>query len=272
MSHDPNDSQAGFPVEPADQPRGLREDDPHWIHMLKLAELGVTSSSLLHELRQPLFALKGYLQLLVSEGGGERPSDPRLERCLRLVNDMEQMASSFLDFSRVTEAKRIPLDVRAPVEAALGLLSGRFRRAKVELRLDLPSDLPVILGNPLTLQQVLVNMLGNAIDALTERDELPPRCIWVVAQRHSEGGVRLLVADNGTGIDPALAEQIFNYFFTTKPEGKGTGLGLAISASIVAAHGGLLRLIPTPSEPWVPEELSPRTVFELLLPGRKPLR
>lgn len=272
MSNDPHDPQTGFAQDASRLGRGLREDDPQWIHMLKLAELGVTSSSLLHELRQPLFALKGYLQLLVSEGRGEHPSDPRLERCLRLVNDMEQMASSFLDFSRVTESRMLPLDVRAPVEAALGLLSGRFRRAKVELRLDLPSDLPVVQGNPLTLQQVLVNMLGNAIDALCERDEQPLRCIWVVARRYEEEGVRLLVADNGTGIDPVLAEQIFNYFFTTKPEGKGTGLGLAISASIVAAHGGVLRLIPPQSESWESPELLPCTVFELLLPGRLPHR
>lgn len=244
-----------------------RPEDGRWVQIFKLAELGVVSSSLLHELRQPLFALKGFLQIILHDQQQGGVVDLRLQKSLKLVEEIESMAGVFLEFSRAARNQRVPIDLRAPIEGAVGLLQGRLRKARVQSVMDVPSDLPVVLGDPATLQQVVVNLLGNAIDALSGRDEHIPRKLWITAQRSSDHAeVHLHVADNGTGIAEEHAARIFDYFFTTKPEGRGTGLGLAISMSIMRAHGGDIALVP-PSSLQVEGPERPVTVFRLAIPS-----
>lgn len=249
-----------------------RPDDGRWVQLFKLAELGVVSSSLLHEIRQPLFALKGYLQMILHDQQQSGLVDLRLQKSIKLVEEIEAMAGEFLEFSRAARNQRVPIDLRAPIEGAINLLAGRMRKARVQSMLEVPSDLPVVMGDPATLQQVLVNLLGNAIDALAGREDYSPRIVWVKASRSPERSeVHLHVADNGTGISEGDAARIFDYFFTTKPEGRGTGLGLAISLSIVRAHGGDISLIPAHTLA-VDGEQRPVTVFRLSLPSAHPTR
>lgn len=236
-----------------------------WAQVFKLAELGVMSSSLLHELRQPLFALKGFLQMVLHERQDD--ADLRLRRCLRLVEEIEGIAGGFLDFSRAAADQWVPVDLRAPIDGAISLLQGRIRKARISLDVEVSGDLPVVIGNPLTLQQVVVNLVSNAIDALVERQDEQPRRLWIQARRSADDAqVYVYIADNGAGIAPENAARIFDYFFTTKPEGKGTGLGLAISMGIMWAHGGEIQLVSA-DELKGGGDGSPRTVFRIVLPN-----
>lgn len=218
--------------------------DPRWTQVVKLAELGVMTASVLHELRQPLFALKGYLQLLHHEAKTEGRLNTKLSRSLGLVEEIEAMAGGLLDFSRTPGETLLPLDLRDILDAACTLLRNRIRRANVTLELRIQEPLPGIRGNPGTLSQVLVNLLVNAVDALLMLQPDQPRYLWVIARTQPEQArVEVLVADSGVGISPEHRAHLFDWFFTTKAPGKGTGLGLAIAQEITHAHGGTLTLL-----------------------------
>jgi len=241
-------------------------DDERLVQVFKLAELGVMSSSTLHEIRQPLFVIKGYVQMILHESHHRGLVDARLVKVLELVEELENMASTYLDFSRSPGEHMIPLEMRAPVEGALALVRQRLKRARIEVIVEGTSGVPSIRGNFATLQQVIVNLVLNSIDALEQCPFDAARRIWIRMQLAPSGReIELFLADNGVGISSEHADRIFDYFFTTKPEGKGTGLGLAISAEIVQAHGGSLRLVELSEHhrAWSPP---PVTMFRLSLP------
>jgi C4-dicarboxylate-specific signal transduction histidine kinase len=244
----------------------LDKDDNRLTQVFKMAEVGVMASTILHEIKQPLFAMKGYVQMLLLEAHQRGTVDARLAKVLELIEELEGMTTTFLDFTRNPSEHMIPLEIRGPIEGAICLLRHRIKRARIDLQLELAPGLPPVRGNFSTLQQVLVNLLLNSVDALEGRPGEPPRRIWIRSQLSVSGReVEVLLGDNGTGIGADASARIFDYFFTTKPEGKGTGLGLAISAEIVRVHGGLLRLLTsTDARPdWQP---MPVTLFKLTLP------
>jgi signal transduction histidine kinase len=146
-------------------------------------------------------------------------------------------------------------DVNDIVQEVLGLVQGEIKKQKVTVRTELASDLPPVLADRVQVQQVVLNLMNNAIDAMspiTDRAHV----LRVRSAIHDGNGVSLSVEDSGVGIDPKNAERIFDAFFTTKAN--GTGLGLAICRSIIEAHGG--RLSATAAEPH-------GSVFEVVLPA-----
>ena len=141
------------------------------------------------------------------------------------------------------------------IEEVVILTQSEVRRNKVALRMELASDLPSVMGDRVQLQQVVVNLILNAIEAMSPA-EVRERDIIIRTQRGEGNEVRVAVQDSGIGIDPQSAERIFDAFHTTKPG--GLGMGLSISRSIVASHGGRL---------WAASNEGPGATFQFTLPS-----
>ncbi len=157
-----------------------------------------------------------------------------LERTQRLVGDLR-------DFAAPGGPSRTVVDLRRGLESTAKLVAYALRQARVELRLDLAPDLPAVEGDPRALNQVFLNLLKNAAEALEGRGGT----VWLSARGEGEG-VCVEIRDDGPGIRPEQLPHLFEPFHTTKPAGRGTGLGLSISERIVAEHGGRLEVESSP--------------------------
>ena len=199
----------------------------------KMAALGRMLSGAAHEINNPLTAVVGNIELLLSrENLGDQVKE-RLERVLREGRRVAALVRNLLRLSRRGDDKRHPLNLNGVIEDSLSLLRHDFRNSGVELLVDLGAvDLPV-LGNDMELQQVFVNFLQNAYDAVRETGR---SARLEIHSELLEAEVAASVCDNGPGIsDPG---RIFEPFYTTKEIGKGTGLGLSICHGIAQGHGG----------------------------------
>lgn len=216
----------------------LRTAQDGLVQAAKLAALGQMSAALVHELNQPLTAQRMHLaslRLLLDHG---RLDEARaaLERLDGLLTRMSGLTAHLKTYARKTPAGlRERVDLARVVDQALELLEARRAELAVELILELPRP-AWLLGDPIRLEQVLVNLLRNALDAVAER---PRPQVRVSLAREGDSWL-LEVADNGGGIAVEHLDQVFDPFFTTKPVGEGLGLGLAVSSAIVQAQGGSL--------------------------------
>jgi signal transduction histidine kinase len=139
------------------------------------------------------------------------------------------------------EPVRSPLTINEVIQETLGFVQPGVEEHKVQVGTDLSTNLPPVLADRVQVQQVLLNLFINAIDALQEVTQRP-RLLHIRTDQEEPGKVRVAVQDSGPGIDPAQADRLFKTFFTTKPQ--GLGMGLAISRSIIEAHGGHLWSTP----------------------------
>lgn len=198
-----------------------------------LAAVGQIAAGVAHELRNPLTSVK----MLVQTGReGDPPTGLTAEELAVIegeIRRMEQYLRSFLDFARPPRAERRAADLVPVVRRALTLAEGRARRQKVTLLADLPTEPIELRIDPEQVQQVIVNLLLNALDALPEggtvRVEIEPR----------PGAVEIRVRDTGPGISPRVRDRLFEPFVTSKEN--GLGLGLSISRRLIEAHGGSIR-------------------------------
>ena len=209
----------------------------------KMASVGLLIGGVAHELNNPLMGILGHAQLLLAdaaEGSSLREDVAVIEReakrCKRLIK-------SLLAFARREPHQFQPADLNALVEEMVELKSYDLKRANVELLLELEARLPVVRVDPNQIQQVLLNLMNNAVQAMEGR-----KGRLRVATRVQGGAVELCVSDSGPGIPPELLPRIFEPFFTTKEAGKGTGLGLSICMEIAKEHGGELMVDSPPGE------------------------
>lgn len=221
----------------------LREAQEGLVHAAKMAALGQMSAAMAHEINQPLTAMQmhlGSLHLLLDSG---RQDDIRegLKRIDGLLQRMAGLTSHLKTFARKSPAglsERLRLgDV---LEQALQLLAPRIRGEQVELRCETDAN-AVVLGDAIRLEQVLLNLLHNALDAMAHTSH---RRLGVTIQRE-DGCCVLCVTDSGGGIAEEHLGNVFDPFFTTKPVGQGLGLGLAVSYGIVREFGGTLEAANT---------------------------
>lgn len=211
-------------------------------HVEKLSAMGSLLASVAHELNNPL-AIVIAQSTLLAEKAGDDGTRQRADRIRAAADRCGRIVKSFLAMARQKPPQREPLDMGEVVRSSLEMVGYGLRSSGITVETALAEDLPTVLADRDLLSQVVSNLLLNAQQALIERPL--PRLIRVSGERR---GDRLVIgiSDNGPGVPPAIAERIFDPYFTTKAAGVGTGIGLSISRNIVASHGGELSLTDRP--------------------------
>ncbi len=220
----------------------LRRAQDDLVQAAKLAALGQMSAALGHEVNQPLGALRTYAENAATLIDRDRPGDARaaIDRILSMADRIGTIARRLHTFGRRPGQRLHPVDLAEAAEAAREIAGPRLRQAGAALTLDLPADLPRVTAGPVRMQQVLVNLLTNAADAVAGRDDRRIR----LSARATADRVAVLVEDSGPGVPPDIAARIFDPFFSTKGVGNGLGLGLSISYNILKDFGGDLSVGP----------------------------
>jgi two-component system, NtrC family, sensor kinase len=241
----------------------------------KMSAIGQLIAGVAHDLNNPLASVVGFADYLT-----EVPHVPAsLREPLTVIQEEAERASNIvknlLSFARKQEHQRRPTALKPLLDATFLLLRNQLMAHRVDARLEVDPDLPMPDIEPNQIQQVFVNLLNNAAQAVASTGR--PGTVVVRARRWLDG-VAIDVVDDGPGMSDALAAQVFEPFFTTKPEGKGTGLGLSISQGIVREHGGRIMLateegrgstftvqLPLATQPTAPPpELGSRTTSRQL--------
>ncbi|HZS34300.1 MAG TPA: PAS domain S-box protein [Methylomirabilota bacterium] len=205
----------------------------------KLAAMGQLLAGVAHELNNPLSVVIGQAALLQMRAK-DGPLGARADKIVQAAERCGRIVKNFLALARQHPPERESVHLNRVVEGAIELLGYLFRVGNIEVSLELQPDLPPLWADPHELQQVAVNLLTNAQDAV--RDTPPPRRITIATRVDPTGAwVSMEVTDTGPGIPPEVQPRIFEPFFTTKPPGQGTGLGLSLCLSIVENHGGAIR-------------------------------
>ena len=215
----------------------LRDKQEQLVQAGKLATVGELTTGIAHELNNPLNNIGLFvgnvidrLQLGVSDPGGLLDA---LHNTMEQVRKATQIISHLRTFGRVAPVSREPVRVNEVVGRAVSLIREQLRLRQIEVRLELCREDPVVVGNAIQLEQVFINLLTNARDALAQS----PRKLIHVGSAVADSTVRLVFRDTGPGIPPDLERRIFDPFFTTKEVGAGTGLGLSITYGIIKEHG-----------------------------------
>ena len=216
----------------------LRDKQEQLVQAAKLATLGELTTGVAHELNNPLNNIGLFVgnvidRVMLGERDGERLVGD-LEKAMEQVRKATEIITHLRTFGRAAPISLESVDVAEAVNRALALTSEQLRQRGIDVELDLAPDL-FVLGNPIQLEQVFINLLTNARDALS--DDVEEKRITITAGREGER-IRIMFADTGPGIPGGLEQRIFDPFFTTKEVGTGTGLGLSITYGIVKEHGG----------------------------------
>ena len=202
----------------------------------KLAALGRMLSGAAHEINNPLAGVLGNIDLLLGEPGLSDTARRRLETMSREGRRIVGLVRNLLKTVHRDDGRRAPVDVNQVVRESCDLRRHDFNGAGIALEQQLSDDACAVLGSEIELQQVVLNIVNNALDALQEAGGAGRRL--TVRTGTGEGEVVIAFLDNGPGMkDPA---RVFDHFYTTKPVGKGTGLGLSITGAIVRGHGGTI--------------------------------
>jgi two-component system NtrC family sensor kinase len=209
----------------------------------RLAAVGELVAGVAHEVNNPLSSISAFAQLLLRDGGLTPAQQESLEVIKSETQRASQVVKDLLAFSRRSDASREPLDLNSVLSRTLRLRGYQLTSNKIQLEADLAPELPAVIGDARQLQQVFLNLVTNAIQAMSP---LGGGTLFVTS-RHDASRVLVEVGDTGPGIPDSARAHIFEPFFTTKGEGEGTGLGLSVSYGIVTAHGGTIDVVSTSS-------------------------
>jgi two-component system, LuxR family, sensor kinase FixL len=210
-------------------------------HVTRVTTLGEMTASIAHEVNQPLGAVVNNASACLRWLAGQAPNLEEARRSATLIIADGHRASEIIGRIRALVKKSSPrkdrLDINETILEVIALARGEAQNNRVSLQTQLSSDLPLILGDRIQLQQVILNLIINAIEAMSEIGE-GPRELLVGSRKDDSRGVLVTVRDSGLGLDPKSLDHLFTAFYTTKPQ--GMGMGLAIGRSIIEAHGGRL--------------------------------
>jgi PAS domain S-box-containing protein len=230
----------------------LQEAQARLAHITRAVAMG----EIAHEVNQPLTAIVTNANFCLRHLANATPNLENLREAIEEIANDGTRASEVIARIRGLLQKGAPglveLDLNQTVQQVTDLLRDELTRNRISLRADLASDLPHVSGDPIQLQQVLINLVMNGVDAMRSLTHRPRELLIRSTRNHNE--VFIQVHDSGEGLDPQQAERIFQPFFTTKPE--GVGMGLSISRSIIESHGGRL---------WA-ESSSGGALFQFTLP------
>ena len=224
----------------------LRDKQEQLVQAGKLATLGELTTGVAHELNNPLNNIGlfvGNAVDLVDLGVADRERIVReLKNAMQQVRKATEIISHLRTFGRVASVSREPVSIDQVIERALSLMQEQLRGRDIEIDLDLSPAAPVVVGNAIQLEQVFINLLTNARDAMADS----PRKMVRISTRVVHDVVDLVFSDTGSGIPEGLEQRIFDPFFTTKEVGQGTGLGLSITYGIIKDHGGAIAVANRP--------------------------
>ena len=237
--------------------RRLQETQAELVHMSRFNEMGQMTSSLAHELNQPLAAIMNYLsaanRMLAKL---DAPEAARVRELMQKASDQSARAGQIIrhlrDFVEKREHNRGEEDLNALVEEAVEFALLGSKDLNVQVDIQLQDGLPCVFADRIQIQQVILNLARNAVEAM---QACSVRELKITTARHDDGFVRASIADTGPGLAPEVVENLFKPFITTKE--KGMGIGLSICWSIVDAHGGEL---------WAEKNESGGTCFHFRLP------
>lgn len=226
----------------------LREKQEQLVQAGKLATLGELTTGVAHELNNPLNNIGlfvGNVIDMIELGVAERERMLKeLGSAMQQVRKATEIISHLRTFGRAARVSHEPVAVNQAIRQALLLVQEQLRLRQIDVELDLDPRDPVVMGNPIQLEQVMINLLSNARDALAGS---PQRRIFI-SSRMEEETVTLTFRDTGPGIPEGLEQRIFDPFFTTKEVGAGTGLGLSITYGIIQEHGGTISVASQPGQ------------------------
>ena len=239
--------------------RELKRAHAHVLQVEKMATIGKMAAVVAHEINNPLAGILTYAKLLkrwVERGDVVTPKKEEAEQCLDLIAGESRrcgdLVKNLLTFSRTSQMNIQSSDLNAIVDRAVRLLAHQLKMNGVELHQDLADGLPVLQCDPGQIEQVLLALMINAIDAMPRGGNL-----WLRTLQREQSEEIFEVRDDGSGIPPEILERIFEPFLTTKESGKGVGLGLAVSHNIIQRHHGRID---------VQSEVGKGTTFTVSLP------
>jgi two-component system, NtrC family, sensor kinase len=227
------------------------------VHTEKMAALGQLISGVAHEVNNPLAAIIGFTDLLMENRTVPDAAKQELKIILREAKHTQTIVQNLLRFSREAPAQREPVQLNEVLQHTLRLRAYDLSNRGIDVVEQYEEDLPLTVADPHQLQQVFLNILNNAYDAVQEV-ERPAKI--EVATRSGDGYSEVSISDNGPGVrDP---QRVFEPFFTTKEVGKGTGLGLSICYGIIQAHGGEIFVKNNPGQIGCTFHVRLRSMFE----------
>jgi PAS domain S-box-containing protein len=207
-----------------------------FLHAEKLSAIGKLSSSIAHEFNNPLQSVLSILKGVSKRAQLEEEDVPLMEAAIGECYRMKNLLRSLQDFHRPSAGQRVVMDFHASLDSVLLLFRSDFRKRHIKVLQDRAAFLPHIIAIPDQIKQVLLNLLDNAMDACVDGGEISIRT-W-----QEPTMIGFAIGDNGGGIEADRLAQIFEPFYTTKPEVKGTGLGLSVSHGIIEGHKGSIRV------------------------------
>jgi signal transduction histidine kinase len=208
----------------------------------KMAAFGQLGAGIAHEIKNPLTGISGCAQLALMQTEAGTPVHKNLDIIQRETERCRTIIENLLRFARQERSILVPTDVNEVVAASIAIVQHQLEINEIHLRERLALSLPRVRGNANQLQQVLMNLMINAQQAMEGRTGE----VTVATRGAVDGAVEIVVSDNGPGMTPEVQAKVFEPFFTTKPTGQGTGLGLSVSFGIVEDHGGEIAVDSAP--------------------------
>ena len=219
--------------------RALRQAQAELAHVTRVTTLGELATSIAHEINQPLAAIvteaSAALRWLNQQVPNLPESRQALDAIIKAANHTADLTTRIRALAKKSPIQKQPLDINDVIIEVVTLTRAELNLNRVELRTQLADDLPLVQADRIELQQVVLNLIINAIEAMSDGDE---RDLLIASTKHDTNNVRVLVGDSGQGLDPATADRMFQAFYTTKPG--GMGMGLSICRSIIERLGGHL--------------------------------
>jgi C4-dicarboxylate-specific signal transduction histidine kinase len=254
-----NDELRGEMSERQRAEEALQKAQAELAHITRVTTLGELMASIAHEVNQPLAAVvtnsQACLRWLALETPRLDEARAAVERIARDGNRASEVIQRIRTLAKKTEPQMVALDINDVIREAISLEQREMLSQRVSLWTELASALPPVLGDRVQLQQVVINLVMNALEAMAPVTDRP-RDMLIRSQQDDANEVLVAVRDSGMGIDSENADRLFNAFFTTKAS--GMGMGLSISRSIIVAHGGRL---------WVSPNADHGATFQFTLPS-----